>query len=331
MGTFTKNSDNCVNANGTARPPKRLLEQLSDRIRFKHYSIRTEQAYGDWVRRFVLFHGKRHPREMGAREVEAFLTHLAVEGRVSASTQNQAKSALLFLYKEVLETELPWLDEVESAKASKRLPVVLTPEEVQRLLAPIDGTPGLILRLLYGTGMRIMECLRLRVKDVDFARSEILVREGKGFKDRVTMLPEELLTPLRDHLLRVKALHEADVAAGFGEVYLPWALERKYPNAAREWAWRSESARRAGVECGAVTLTGTGLQLRRSGWRSPWALLRTGVSGCFWSRLLGYGLRPDPTTLRRCSVCTPGGPCSSLLPPSTTTQEISHASAQTPR
>ena len=236
MGTFTKNSDNCVNANGTARPPKRLLEQLSDRIRFKHYSIRTEQAYGDWVRRFVLFHGKRHPREMGAREVEAFLTHLAVEGRVSASTQNQAKSALLFLYKEVLETELPWLDEVESAKASKRLPVVLTPEEVQRLLAPIDGTPGLILRLLYGTGMRIMECLRLRVKDVDFARSEILVREGKGFKDRVTMLPEELLTPLRDHLLRVKALHEADVAAGFGEVYLPWALERKYPNAARDWA-----------------------------------------------------------------------------------------------
>jgi len=238
MDTFTKSSGNCVNAGGASRPPRRLLEQLSDRIRVKHYSIRTEQAYSDWVRRFILFHGKRHPREMGAKEVEAFLTHLAVAGRVSASTQNQAKSALLFLYQEVLETELPWLDEVESAKATKRLPVVLTPAEVQRLLAPIEGTVGLILRLLYGTGMRIMECLRLRVKDVDFARGEILVREGKGFKDRVTMLPEKLLAPLSEHLARVKTLHEADLADGFGEVYLPWALERKYPNAAREWAWQ---------------------------------------------------------------------------------------------
>ncbi|MEF8767696.1 integron integrase [Candidatus Accumulibacter contiguus] len=238
MDTFTKSSGNCVNAGGASRPPRRLLEQLSDRIRVKHYSIRTEQAYSEWVRRFILFHGKRHPREMGAKEVEAFLTHLAVAGRVSASTQNQAKSALLFLYQEVLETELPWLDEVESAKATKRLPVVLTPAEVQRLLAPIEGTVGLILRLLYGTGMRIMECLRLRVKDVDFARGEILVREGKGFKDRVTMLPEKLLAPLSEHLARVKTLHEADLADGFGEVYLPWALERKYPNAAREWAWQ---------------------------------------------------------------------------------------------
>ncbi|MCC2867321.1 MAG: integron integrase [Candidatus Accumulibacter phosphatis] len=238
MDTFTKSSGNCVNAGGASRPPRRLLEQLSDRIRVKHYSIRTEQAYSDWVRRFILFHGKRHPREMGANEVEAFLTHLAVAGRVSASTQNQAKSALLFLYKEVLETELPWLDEVELAKATKRLPVVLTPAEVQRLLAPIEGTVGLILRLLYGTGMRIMECLRLRVKDVDFARGEILVREGKVFKDRVTMLPEKLLAPLSEHLARVKALHEADLADGWGEVYLPWALERKYPNAAREWAWQ---------------------------------------------------------------------------------------------
>jgi integron integrase len=238
MGTFTKNSDNCVNANGVVRPPKRLLDQLSESIRLKHYSIRTEQAYRGWVRRFILFHGKRHPQEMGACEVEAFLTHLAVEGRVSASTQNQAKSALLFLYKEVLRTDLPWLDDVESAKSGKRLPVVLTPEEVQRLLGPIDGTTGLILRLLYGTGMRMMECLRLRVKDVDFARREILVREGKGFKDRVTMLPERLVAPLGEHLARVKALHAADLAAGFGDVYLPWALERKYPNAAREWAWQ---------------------------------------------------------------------------------------------
>jgi integron integrase len=238
MGTFTNNSDNCVNANGVVRPPRRLLDQLSESIRLKHYSIRTEQAYRGWVRRFILFHGKRHPQEMGAREVEAFLTHLAVEGRVSASTQNQAKSALLFLYKEVLRTDLPWLDDVESAKSGKRLPVVLTPEEVQRLLGPIDGTTGLILRLLYGTGMRMMECLRLRVKDVDFARREILVREGKGFKDRVTMLPERLVAPLGEHLARVKALHAADLAAGFGDVYLPWALERKYPNTAREWAWQ---------------------------------------------------------------------------------------------
>jgi len=238
MTGCTKTAGNDVNAEGIDRPPRRLLDQLSDRIRFKHYSMRTEHAYGDWVRRFILFHGKRHPREMGVREVEAFLTHLAVAGRVSASTQNQARSALLFLYKEVLATELPWLDQVESAKSSERLPVVLTPEEVQRLLAPMEGTPALICQLLYGTGMRLMECLRLRVKDVDFARGEIVVREGKGFKDRVTMLPEKLVTPLRRHLVRVKALHETDLAAGFGEVYLPWALERKYPNAAREWAWQ---------------------------------------------------------------------------------------------
>ena len=191
-----------------------------------------------WVRRFILFHNKRHPREMGAHEVEAFLTHLAVARRVSASTQNQAKSALLVLYKEVLETELPWLDDVESAKAPKRLPVALTPEEVGRLLALIEGTAGLILRLLYGTGMRIMECLRLRVKDVDFARGEILVREGKGAKDRVTLLPNTLTAPLKSHLARVQALHDEDLAAGCGEVYLPWALARKYPHAAREWAWQ---------------------------------------------------------------------------------------------
>ncbi|MBN8449329.1 MAG: integron integrase [Candidatus Accumulibacter sp.] len=238
MDRSTKISGNCVNVPQAPQPPRRLLDQLSDRIRFKHYSIRTEQAYCGWVRRFILFHNKRHPREMGAHEVEAFLTHLAVAGRVSASTQNQAKSALLFLYKEVLETELPWLDDVESAKASKRLPVVLTPDEVQRLLVLIEGTAGLILRLLYGTGMRIMECLRLRVKDVDFARGEILVREGKGFKDRVTMLPNTLAAPLKSHLARVTALHDEDLAAGCGEVYLPWALARKYPHAACEWAWQ---------------------------------------------------------------------------------------------
>jgi len=219
------------------RPP-RLLDRLREKIRLKHYSIRTEEAYADWVRRFVVFHGRRHPAEMGAAEVEAFLTHLAVEGGVAASTQNQAKSALLFLYKEVLGVELPWLDGVASAKAPKRLPVVLTRDEVRAALDRTEGTPGLMLRLIYGTGVRVMECLRLRVKDVDFARREIVVREGKGFKDRVTMLPDSLVAPLREHLVRVRALHERDLREGGGEVYLPYALARKYPAAGREWAWQ---------------------------------------------------------------------------------------------
>jgi integron integrase len=219
------------------RPP-RLLDRLREKIRLKHYSIRTEEAYADWVRRFVVFHGRRHPAEMGAAEVEAFLTHLAVEGGVAASTQNQAKSALLFLYKEVLGVELPWLDGVASAKAPKRLPVVLTRDEVRAALDRTEGTPGLMLRLIYGTGVRVMECLRLRMKDVDFARREIVVREGKGFKDRVTMLPESLVAPLREHLVRVRALHERDLREGGGEVYLPYALARKYPAAGREWAWQ---------------------------------------------------------------------------------------------
>ena len=162
----------------------------------KHYSLRTEQAYLDWIKRFILHFGKRHPRELGAPEVEAFLTHLAVAGKVAASTQNQAKSALLFLYREVLEIELPWLDNVERAKTPKRLPVVLTRSEVQSLLVRLDGTLWLVGNLLYGAGLRIMECLRLRVKDVDFARREILVRDGKGFKDRVTMLPAAAIAPL---------------------------------------------------------------------------------------------------------------------------------------
>ncbi len=216
----------------------RLLDQVRDRIRLKHYSIRTEQAYLDWVRRFVVFHDRRHPRELGHAQVEAFLTHLAVEGNVAASTQNQAKSALLFLYKEVLGAELPWLDGVESAKRPARLPVVLTAQEVRAILQRVDGTRGLILRLLYGTGMRLLEALRLRVKDVDFQRREILVRDGKGARDRVTMLPDRLALPLREHLARVKALHEDDLRAGYGEVHLPHALARKYPKAAREWAWQ---------------------------------------------------------------------------------------------
>lgn len=190
------------------------------------------------IKRFILFHGKRLPKEMGAAEVEAFLTHLAVAGKVAASTQNQAKSALLFLYKEVLGIDLPWLDNVERAKAPKRLPVVLTRDEVQAVLSRLEGTHWLIVSLLYGSGLRIMEGVRLRVKDVDLSRREILVRDGKGFKDRVTMLPESLVNPLKAHLQRVKGLHDQDLAAGIGNVYLPYALEKKYPNAMRDWAWQ---------------------------------------------------------------------------------------------
>ncbi|NOT15654.1 MAG: integron integrase [Methylotenera sp.] len=224
-------------ATQSAEPPK-LLDQVRGKIRLKHYSIRTEQAYLDWIKRFILHFDKRHPNEMGAVEVEVFLTHLAVERNVSASTQNQAKSALLFLYKEVLGTNLPWLDNVEQAKAPKRLPTVLTKTEVQALLSRMSGTHWLIASLLYGTGMRIMEVLRLRVKDLDFERKEILIRDGKGFKDRVTMLPLTLVEPLKAHLLRVKQLHQNDLADGLGAVYMPQALGLKYPYAARDWVWQ---------------------------------------------------------------------------------------------
>ena len=222
---------------GTQGKP-RLLDQVRNKIRFKHYSIRTEQAYVDWIRRFILFHNKRHPREMGAPEVETFLTHLATVGRVSASTQNQALCALLFLYREVLEIELPWLDNIHRAKRSQKLPVVLTLNEVRAMLARMEGLDWLMASLLYGSGMRLMECVRLRVKDLDFEMKQIAVRDGKGGKDRVTMLPERLIVPLRDHLAKVRAVHEQDLHDGFGSVYLPYALERKYPNANKEWGWQ---------------------------------------------------------------------------------------------
>lgn len=220
-----------------SQPPK-LLDRVRERIRLKHYSIRTEDAYVQWIKRFIIHHGKRHPAEMGAAEVEAFLTHLAVEGQVSASTQNQARSALLFLYKEVLGVELPWLDNVEQAKKPKRLPVVLTEEEVRALLSELSGVPWLVAVLLYGSGLRLMEALRLRVQDVEFKRREIVVREGKGFKDRVTMLPEMAARPLALHLEKVRSIHEGDLAQGLGEVHLPYALERKYPDAGRSWGWQ---------------------------------------------------------------------------------------------
>ena len=229
---------NSIPAHSEPVAAPRLLDQVRGKIRLKHYSLRTEQAYVDWIKRFIRHFGKRHPRELGAGDVEAFLTHLAVTGRVAASTQNQAKSALLFLYREVLGTELPWLDNVEQAKAPRRLPVVMTRDEVQAVLSRLAGTHWLICCLLYGSGMRLMECLRLRVKDIDFARGEILVRDGKGFKDRVTMLPTMVAGPLRGQLSRVRALHERDLAGGGGEVFLPYALARKYPRAGREWGWQ---------------------------------------------------------------------------------------------
>ena len=219
-------------------PPPKLLDQARDRLRVKHYSIRTETQYLHWIKRFILFHGKRHSREMGAVEVEAFLTHLAVEGRVAAATQNQALSALLFLYREVLNIDLPWLDKVVRAKQPQRLPVVLTRQEVTAILDRMSGVHGLMARLLYGTGMRLMECVRLRVKDVDFERAEIVVREGKGAKDRITMLPQALIWPLQDHLRWRRQLFADDKAKGRAAVYLPDALDKKYPNAAVDWPWQ---------------------------------------------------------------------------------------------
>ena len=211
---------------------------MRDRVRVKHYSIRTETQYVQWIRRFILFHGKRHPRDLGAPEVEAFLTHLAVEGNVAAATQNQALSALLFLYREVLGIELPWLDKLTRAKRPQRLPVVLTRDEVRAVLGKMDGVYGLLARLLYGTGMRLMEVIRLRVKDVEFTRGEIVVRDGKGAKDRVTMLPESVKADLRAHLARRRDLFEQDRLVGKAAVYLPDALAHKYPNASTEWGWQ---------------------------------------------------------------------------------------------
>ncbi len=218
-------------------PPK-LLDQVRDKIRVKHYSIRTEAQYVQWIKRFIFFHDKRHPKEMGAAEVEEFLSHLATDGNVSASTQNQALSALLFLYRDVLGIVLPWMDGMVRAKRPQRLPSVLTRSEVALVLERMEGTYGLMAKLLYGTGMRLMECCRLRVKDVDFDQREILIREGKGAKDRVTMLPSSLIRPLQEHLVKRRRLYDDDYAKGMAEVFLPDALARKYPKAAHEWVWQ---------------------------------------------------------------------------------------------
>ncbi|MDI6770839.1 MAG: integron integrase [Anaerolineales bacterium] len=219
------------------RPPK-LMEQMSQALRSRHYSPRTEQTYTHWVRQFIFHHHVRHPAEMAEPEINAFLTHLAVERKVSASTQNQALSALLFLYRHVLGRPVGDLGEVIRARKPTRLPVVMTREEVKSVLDRLSGDKWLIASFLYGTGMRLMECLRLRVQDIDFTRNEVLVRDGKGAKDWITMLPESLKVPLREHLTRVKANHGQDLADGWGRVQLPMALERKYPNAPTEWRWQ---------------------------------------------------------------------------------------------
>jgi integron integrase len=216
----------------------RLMDQVRDAMRVKHYSIRTEQSYLQWIKRYIFFHNKKHPAEMGEVEITAFLTHLAVNKNVTPSTQNQALSALLFLYKQVLNIELQWLDGVTRAKRPSRLPTVLPKEQVIQLLSSISGANGLIARLLYGTGMRLMEAMRLRVQDVDFDYRQIMVRQGKGAKDRATMLPDSLIAPLQKQLRHAKHIHELDLNEGYGCVYLPYALARKYPNACREWGWQ---------------------------------------------------------------------------------------------
>jgi integron integrase len=216
----------------------RLLDRLRTEIRIRHYSISTESAYVDWTKRFIYFHNKRHPQDMGAAEVAAFLSYLATERNVSASTQNQARSALLFLYGAVLEVELPWLKEVVAAQRQRKLPVVLTPSEVRSLLLESSGVAGLVTSLLYGTGMRLMEGLRLRVKDVEFERRELIVRDGKGGKDRVTVLPENLMLPMRDQLAQAKTLHDIDLRHGVAGVSLPDALTVKYPRAGSSWGWQ---------------------------------------------------------------------------------------------
>jgi len=221
----------------SGRPPK-LLDRLREALRSRHYSRRTEQTYCQWVKRFIFFHNIRHPAEMAEAEINGFLTHLAVKEKVSASTQNQALSALLFLYRHVIGREVGDLGNVIRARKPKRLSVVMTCDEVKAVLTQLSGDKWLMASLMYGAGLRLMECLRLRIQDIDFSRNEILVRDGKGAKDRITMLPETLKIPLREHLKRVKAIHDRDLAENWGRVQMPDALDRKYPNAPADWRWQ---------------------------------------------------------------------------------------------
>jgi integron integrase len=226
------------NTDHTTTQQPRLLDKLRDRLRVKHYSIRTEKAYLDWAKRFILFHNKKHPIDMGAIEIEAFLSHLAVDRNVAASTQNQALAAILFLYNEVLDIKLPWLNDLTRAKKPIRLPTVLTRAETERLLRHLEGTPALVAQLLYGTGMRLMEVIRLRVKDIELSTRQITVRDGKGGKDRITVLPNVLIKPLQEFLIKRRDLFVADLKEGLGDVYLPNALASKYLAASREWHWQ---------------------------------------------------------------------------------------------
>jgi len=219
-------------------PKLRLREQVHEVMRFRHYSVRTEEAYWGWIRQFILFHDKKHPREMGDGQVEQFLAHLATEKNVAVSTQNQALNALVFLYAQVLHRPLGQLEPFARPSRPARLPVVLTQPEARRLLAAMPPKHALLARLLYGTGLRVMEGVRLRVKDVDFGAGQIIVRDGKGFKDRVTVLPQSLRESLRQQLERARIRHEQDLAEGFGRVHLPYALARKYPQADRQWCWQ---------------------------------------------------------------------------------------------
>jgi integron integrase len=216
----------------------KLMDQLRESLRARHYSRRTEQTYCSWVKRFIFFHNVRHPEKMAEPEINAFLTHLAVKEKVSASTQNQALSALLFLYRHVIGREVGALSDVIRARKPKRLPVVMSHSEVKAVLADLSGYKWLMASLMYGAGLRLMECLRLRVQDIDFSRNEILVRDGKGAKDRITMLPESRKSPLLNHLKQVRMVHEKDLADGWGRVLMPDALDRKYPNASKDWRWQ---------------------------------------------------------------------------------------------
>jgi integron integrase len=220
------------------KPPPKLLDQVSDALRLKHYSYRTEQTYKDWIKRYILFHGKRHPKDMGVQEIQAFLTHLAVEKNVSASTQNQALSAILFLYRHILHQEIQFPTDIVRAEKSRTLPTVLTHTEALAVINHLTGVTQLMTQILYGSGLRLMECIRLRVKDIDFGNRQIIVRDGKGEDDRVTILPDSLIPALRNQIQTVQRIHQTDLQDGFGEVYLPHALALKYPNASRELIWQ---------------------------------------------------------------------------------------------
>jgi integron integrase len=219
-------------------PPRKLLDQVRDVIRLKHYSYRTEETYVQWIRRYILFHNKRHPKDMGVPEIEAFLTHLAVVGQVAANTQNQALNAIVFLYRHVLQQDLGSRIDAIRAKRPQYLPVVLTPEEAHAIIQNTTGVHRLLLQLLYGSGLRLNESLDLRIKDIDFTQSQLIIRSGKGGKDRLTMLPQSIVAPLKIHLQQVQLLHQQDLEQGYGATVLPFAFDRKHPTAPHQWVWQ---------------------------------------------------------------------------------------------